>query len=77
MKDGGTGIPPEILSHLFEPFFTTKPKGKGTGLGLSTVYGIVHQHGGWVDVASEVGRGTTFDVYLPASGPESTKGPSA
>ena len=77
VKDGGTGIPPEILSHLFEPFFTTKPKGKGTGLGLSTVYGIVHQHGGWVDVASEVGRGTTFDVYLPASAPESTKGSSA
>ncbi len=76
VKDGGNGISPDVLPHLFEPFFTTKPKDKGTGLGLSTVYGIVHQHGGWVDVASEVGQGTVFDVYLPATEPEATKGPT-
>ena len=75
VKDDGTGIPPAVLPHLFEPFFTTKPKGKGTGLGLSTVYGIVHQHGGWLEVASEVGQGTTFDVYLPASELSAAKGP--
>ncbi len=67
VTDTGTGIPPEILSRLFEPFFTTKAKGQGTGLGLSTVYGIVQQHGGWVDVDSQVGKGSTFDVYLPVS----------
>lgn len=65
MTDTGAGIPPEILPRLFEPFFTTKAKGQGTGLGLSTVYGIVQQHGGWVDVESRVGRGTTFTIYLP------------
>jgi signal transduction histidine kinase len=65
VQDAGLGIPPEILPRLFEPFFTTKAKGKGTGLGLSTVYGIVQQHGGWVDVDSQVGRGTRFAVYLP------------
>ena len=65
VTDAGTGIPPEILPRLFEPFFTTKAKGQGTGLGLSTVYGIVQQHGGWVDVDSRPGRGSTFTVYLP------------
>ena len=75
VQDGGTGIAPDVLPHLFEPFFTTKPKGKGTGLGLSTVYGIVHQHGGWLDVTSEMGQGTTFDIYLPASEPPTAKGP--
>ena len=69
VTDAGTGIPPEILPRLFEPFFTTKAKGQGTGLGLSTVYGIVQQHGGWVDVDSQVGRGTAFAVYLPVSAP--------
>ena len=77
VKDGGIGISPDLLPHLFEPFFTTKPKGKGTGLGLSTVYGIVHQHGGWLVVASQKDQGSTFDVYLPASKLESTEGTPA
>ena len=72
VTDAGTGIPPEILPRLFEPFFTTKAKGQGTGLGLSTVYGIVQQHGGWIDVDSQVGRGSTFAVYLPVPAPGGT-----
>jgi PAS domain S-box-containing protein len=65
VKDNGYGIPPENLRRIFEPFFTTKEVGKGTGLGLATVYGILKQHQGWVEVESVVGQGTTFSVLLP------------
>jgi two-component system, cell cycle sensor histidine kinase and response regulator CckA len=66
VTDHGSGISPQVMSRIFDPFFTTKDVGKGTGLGLSTIHGIVKQHEGWVEVVSEIGKGSTFSVFLPA-----------
>jgi PAS domain S-box-containing protein len=67
--DTGHGISEHVLPHIFEPFFTTKPTGQGTGLGLATIYGIVKQHAGWVEVQSSPGQGAAFQVFIPACAP--------
>lgn len=68
--DSGRGIRPDVLPRIFEPFVSTKEPGQGTGLGLAVCYGIVHDHGGWIDVKSRVNEGSRFSVFLPVSGPQ-------
>jgi len=76
VADNGKGIPPEVLPKIFDPFYTTKEAGKGTGLGLSISYKIVEQHGGRIEVDSEVGKGTKFTVWLPLKPPAEAELPA-
>jgi signal transduction histidine kinase len=69
IADTGSGIPPDLIDRIFDPFFTTKQGGTGTGLGLAIAYGIVTRHHGTISVESEVGKGTTFAIRLPAAAP--------
>ena len=68
VEDTGQGIPASAQTKIFEPFYTTKPPGRGTGLGLSIAYGIIQDHGGQIEVESELGRGSVFRVHLPIDG---------
>jgi len=70
IEDTGVGIPPHSVERIFDAFFTTKKEVKGVGLGLSICYGFIKEHSGEIDVESEVGKGTTFTIYLPLNPPE-------
>lgn len=74
VSDTGEGIPESVLPHLFEPFYSTKPRGQGTGLGLAIIHGIIEHHGGRIAVESQVGKGSTFRIFLPRVTPEATGG---
>jgi two-component system NtrC family sensor kinase len=75
VTDNGEGMPPEVQKKIFDPFFTTKPEGKGVGLGLAVTYGIIHSHGGEIEVKSAPGQGTSFTVTLPLQSPQTAPSP--